>query len=84
MGSALVIGGVRRVVLRPRVTASTLMGLGVVTLANTRPFEGLAVTIPADRFAPVWSIRRRSPSRVKAILPGRSRDRGGNGLHGGL
>jgi len=70
MGSALVIGGVRRVVLRPGVTASTLMGLGVVALANTRPFEGLAVTIPAIALLLIWSIRGRSPSRVKAILPG--------------
>jgi hypothetical protein len=69
MGSALVIGGVRRVVLRPRVTASALLGLGVVTLANTRPFEGLAVTIPAIALLLVWSIRRRNPSRLTAILP---------------
>jgi hypothetical protein len=70
MGSALVLGGVRRVVLRPGVTASTLMGLGVVTLVSTRPFEGLAVTIPAMALLLFWSMRRRSPSRAKAILPG--------------
>ncbi len=69
MGSALVIGGVRRVVSRQGVIASTLTGLGIVVLANTRPFEGLAVTIPAIALLLIWMIRGRSPSRVKAILP---------------
>ena len=69
MGGALVIGGVRRVVLRPGVAASTVTGLGMVVLANTRPFEGLPVTIPAMALLLLSSGRGRNASRVKAILP---------------
>jgi hypothetical protein len=45
-GGALLFGGMRRTLRRPRVSSSLLMGLGIVVLASTRPFEGLLVSLP--------------------------------------
>jgi len=48
IGGALVLGAVRR--LRqgePRVRQSILLGIGVVLLMNTRPFEGMVLTAAA-------------------------------------
>lgn len=47
MGAALVLGAAHRTLRAPGVATSLLMGLGLVILANSRPFEGgiLAVMI---------------------------------------
>ncbi len=48
LGGALLFGGLRRVCVgNPRWQDATWLALGVVVLANTRPFEGLLATIPA-------------------------------------
>lgn len=47
IGGALVFGAVRRMERRPRVTDGLLMGIGLAILANSRPFEGLAASLPA-------------------------------------
>jgi hypothetical protein len=47
-GGALVFGGARRIVRRTRPRDAVLLGLGVVVLMLTRPFEGLlACLVPA-------------------------------------
>jgi hypothetical protein len=47
-GGALVFGGLRRVVdAGPRKRDATVMALGVVILANSRPYEGLITVLPA-------------------------------------
>jgi hypothetical protein len=46
-GGALVLGGVRRLVREPRVLHSLLTGVGLAILANSRPYEGLLVSLPA-------------------------------------
>lgn len=52
-GGALVIGALPRL---PGWRASSILGIGVVILAITRPFEGLMLCIPALAFA-FWRAR---------------------------
>ena len=47
IGGALLFGAIPRLARRPRVGTSVGLGLGLVLLANTRPFEGLLVSLPA-------------------------------------
>ena len=49
-GGALVLGGIRRLMRQPRVRDSLLTGFGLAILANSRPFEGLLVSLPAGIF----------------------------------
>ncbi|MDA8018962.1 MAG: hypothetical protein MPN21_16090 [Thermoanaerobaculia bacterium] len=42
----LVLGGVRVCLERPSVGGAVLLGLGLLTLANSRPFEGLLFSVP--------------------------------------
>jgi hypothetical protein len=67
-GSALLFGALRRTCRSPRVISSVLMGLGVLVLANTRPYEGLLVCIPAAAILGHWLIRSgRAPLRTKLV-----------------
>ncbi|MGQ0637376.1 MAG: hypothetical protein ACT4QC_22440 [Planctomycetaceae bacterium] len=59
---ALLFGGMRRTVRYPRVGASLLMGLGVVLLASTRPFEGFVTCVPAALVLAGWLAGKRSPA----------------------
>jgi hypothetical protein len=56
-GGALVLGALPRLVRRASMSASVLGAFGVVLLANTRPYEGLVVTVAAAA-ALVWWRRR--------------------------
>lgn len=46
-GGALLLGAVRRLADRPDWLGSALLGVGLVILANSRPFEGLVVAFVA-------------------------------------
>jgi hypothetical protein len=46
-GGALVLGGIRNLLREPQVRQSLLTGLGLAILANSRPFEGLLLSIGA-------------------------------------
>jgi hypothetical protein len=46
-GGALLFGAVRRLTREVRVGHVLLLGLGLTILANSRPFEGLVVSLPA-------------------------------------
>ncbi len=70
---ALVLGACPRMRTRYRVRDSLLMGIGLVILANSRPFEGLLFSVPVAA-AMLWSIagsRRRSlgASLSRIVLP---------------
>jgi hypothetical protein len=44
LGGALVTGAIGRIATRPRVRDGLLLGLGMVALANSRPFEGMVLS----------------------------------------
>lgn len=67
-GGALLFGGLRRTIRSPRVIASTLMGLGVVVLAGTRPYEGVLACLPAGVVLCRWLLLERAqPMRQKLL-----------------
>ena len=47
LGGALALGAYPRLLRKPALGASLLFGLGIVMIGFTRPFEGLAVAVPA-------------------------------------
>jgi len=72
-GSVLVFGALRRILREPRLRDSLLLGLGLAILANTRPFEGLVVSLPAGFVLLAGICGRHRPSfRVsfsRVVLP---------------
>jgi hypothetical protein len=47
LGGALLFGALRRLLPRPRPRDAVLLGLGLALLANSRPYEGLLVSLVA-------------------------------------
>ncbi len=65
---ALVLGAFARLKRRPRVRYAIALGIGVVILANSRPYEGLLFSIPVLVAMLAWmAARRRSPA-VQAVF----------------
>ncbi len=72
-GGALVLGAFRRIVAGPRVRDAGLLGLGAAVLANSRPFEGLILSLMVAAALLVWMFRQPGPpARIilgKLVLP---------------
>jgi hypothetical protein len=72
-GAALVLGGVRYALKDPSIHRSILTGVGLAVLANTRPYEGLLVSICAGSMLLAGLMRvsdlNYNPVRRKIILP---------------
>jgi hypothetical protein len=62
IAGALVLGALPRIFRNQRPRDALLMGLGVGTLANSRPFEGLVLSVPVALVLLYWLVSRRSPS----------------------
>ena len=45
-GGALLLGGVRSIVRMPRISYALATGIGLAILANSRPYEGLVISVP--------------------------------------
>jgi len=79
-GGALLFGALRRLLLRPAMGNAIVLAVGLVILANSRPFEGLLVALPAatillagmvragDRSLKPWIIQVIIPVIVVGIL----------------
>ena len=74
LGGALIYGALPRVFRGKGLPATVALVMGVAILANSRPFEGLVVTVPAALALLVWLLGRdRPPLAVcltRIIVPG--------------
>jgi hypothetical protein len=57
LGSALVVGALPRLLSQQRLRDAWWFGAGCCLLASTRPFEGLALVLPAAILLLAWWIR---------------------------
>jgi len=74
LGGALLLGALPRMMKTPRYRYALLMGIGVVLLACTRPYEGLLLCLPVSFVLFRWMFRgtnRPSPAALirMAIAP---------------
>ncbi len=65
-GGCLVLGALPRLVKRPSNSAAILGALGLVVLANTRPYEGLVFSLSVGVALLWW--RRRSRRKLRELL----------------
>lgn len=61
MGGALVLGALPRIMRHQRVRDAVLMAVGIATLANTRPYEGMMLTLVVAVRLVIWLLRERPP-----------------------
>ncbi len=61
-GGAVVLGAFRRIVKRPRARNAFLMGLGIAVLANSRPYEGMVLSLLTMGALLVWMLGRDRPA----------------------
>jgi hypothetical protein len=73
LGGALVLGAWPRLRKHPRICDAVLMGLGLVILANSRPYEGLVFSLPVAAAMLLWLIGKHRPafrlSLSRVVLP---------------
>jgi len=58
---ALALGALPRIMRHQRVRDALLMAFGLAVLANTRPYEGLLLSLPVALALLVWSIAKNAP-----------------------
>lgn len=61
-GGALVLGALPRIKRRQHVRDALLMAIGLVILANSRPYEGLIFSLPAGVVLLAWMLGKKGPS----------------------
>jgi hypothetical protein len=73
LGGALVLGSWPRLRKRLRIRDAVLMALGLTILANSRPYEGLAVALPVAFAMLFWLLSKKHPafrrSLPRVVLP---------------
>lgn len=72
-GGALALGALPRLKRQVRIRHSLLLGLGLVVLANSRPYEGFVMSLPVAGVLGAWLMGKRRPpwkrALVRVILP---------------
>ncbi len=69
LGGALFFGALVRVMSRPHYRDASLLALGAIILANSRPFEGLVAMLPAIGWLLFWFLKNYNLLIVKFLLP---------------
>jgi hypothetical protein len=73
LGGALVLGAWPRLRRHPRISHALLLGLGLVILANSRPYEGFVFSLPVAVAVLLWLIGKHRPefhlSFSRVVLP---------------
>jgi hypothetical protein len=62
-GGALVVGALPRLMRLERVRDALWMSLGLVVLANSRPYEGLVLSLPVVVALFLWWLGKNAPAR---------------------
>jgi hypothetical protein len=74
-GGALVLGAMPGIIRHAKARDSLLLGLGLAILANTRPYEGLLLSIPAGAWFLWWLVGKTNPPasvgtrRARVMVP---------------
>jgi hypothetical protein len=72
-GGALLLGGARYLVRKPRPGYALATGFGLTILANTRPYEGFVLSIPIGISLLIWLLGKHRPTLKvtirKILLP---------------
>jgi len=70
LGGALVLGAWPRLRRRPSISRSLILALGLVVLANSRPYEGFVFSIPIAFAMLFWLAGRNDPApALRVTLP---------------
>jgi len=72
-GGALVLGAMPRIIRRARTRDALLLALGIAILANSRPYEGLLLSIPVAAWFLCWLAGKTkspvpAPARIVRVL----------------
>jgi hypothetical protein len=67
MGGAILFGAWRRIVRYPRLRHALLLGVGLAVLANSRPYEGMLVSLPVAVALLVWILGKNGPKAQVSI-----------------
>src|SRR5713101_9364294 len=68
IGGALVLGALPRIMRQQRVRDALLMALGIAMLANTRPYEGLILSLTVGMALVFWMMGKKRPSPPVLVL----------------
>jgi hypothetical protein len=70
IGGALLLGAFPRIMRAQRIRDAIILALGVGILANTRPYEGLILSVTTAALLFAWMLRRKTPALLpRVVLP---------------
>jgi hypothetical protein len=73
LGGALLYGGLRRLIEQRRARYAAILAVGLALLANSRPYEGFLVSLPAAAVLLGWVLRKDRPPLAfvlgRVVLP---------------
>jgi hypothetical protein len=67
IGGALILGALPRLIRTARIKDALLMGSGLVLLANSRPYEGLVLSLPVGLVLFAKLVTRRASGSVRIL-----------------